>query len=123
MKTTVAKTQIKELIEASPVALSPNEIKKILKKVCNKVTVYRILGRLVEEKIIHKVMTPEGGVKYAASATCCENYKPNHVHFSCKKCNRITCLSHLEAACKLHNAYKVEEIYCTIVGICPRCEK
>ncbi|WP_338812121.1 transcriptional repressor [Bernardetia sp. Wsw4-3y2] len=123
MKNTVAKTQIKELIESSSVALSPNEIKKIVKKVCSKVTVYRILDRLVDEEFIHKVMTPEGGVKYAATSKYCENYKPNHVHFSCKKCNRITCLKHIEATCKLHKAYEVEEVYCTIVGVCPRCKK
>lgn len=121
MKTTVATTQIKELIDSSHIALSANEIQNILKKVCSRVTVYRILDRLVEEKMIHKIMTPEGGLKYAASAHCCENYKPNHVHFSCRKCNQVTCLTHIEAVCKLHKSYKVEEIYCTIVGICPRC--
>ncbi len=123
MKTTIAKTQIKELIESSFVALSPNEIKKVLKKTCNKVTVYRVLDRLIEEKIIHKVMTPEGGVKYAAFNSCCENHKPNHIHFSCKSCNQITCLPHIEATCKLHKEYIVEEIYCTVVGVCSRCEK
>lgn len=123
MKTKTAKTEIEELILTSPTALSPAEIKKATKGLCNRVTIYRILDRLVKEESIHKVILPDGGIKYAACQYPCKKYKPNHAHFSCTKCKAVTCLEHIEPLFKLHKTYSVQEIHCTIVGICARCSK
>ena len=56
MRNTTAKSEIQELILSSSVALSHTEIKEVTKGLCDRVTIYRVLERLVEEGIIHKII-------------------------------------------------------------------
>lgn len=60
-RNTTAKTEILDLISQSEVALSHSEIQS-LDGLCDRVTIYRVLDRLVEEDLVHKVVNTDGGV-------------------------------------------------------------
>jgi len=123
-RNTTAKSAILELIKNSDVALSHIEIQKLIGDLCDRVTIYRVLNRLVKEDVIHKIATPDGTVKYAP----CHHHhldnqihSHNHVHFSCEKCLSVTCLDSVEPSFKIPDNYVVKEVNFTLSGLCPKC--
>lgn len=120
-RNTAAKTEILSLIEKSNVALSHSEIQSSLDGLCDRVTIYRVLDRLVEEDLVHKVINTDGGVKYASCHSCETTYNHNHIHFSCQKCKSVTCLENIEPSFKLPKKYKVSEVNFTVSGLCQEC--
>lgn len=123
-RNTASKTAILELITNSDVALSQIEIQKTLNGLCDRVTIYRVLDRLVNEDSIHKISTPDGTVKYASCNHNHENHSHSHhhhVHFNCEKCLAVTCLDNVEPVFEVPENYKVKEMNFTLTGICPNC--
>lgn len=121
-RNTIAKTEIFNLISRSEVALSHSEIQKSLDGLCDRVTIYRVLERLVEEGLIHKVATIEGVVKYAECHTCStEEHHHNHIHFSCEQCHTVTCIENVEPVFQIPEKYKVRNVNFTLSGVCPEC--
>jgi Fur family ferric uptake transcriptional regulator len=120
-RNTKAKNEIQELIITSSVALSSSEIQKSLNNMCDRVTTYRVLERLLEEGIIHKIVNVDGVIKFASCDSCTSGHSHDHVHFSCKKCKAVTCLENVEPSFKLPKNYKVSEINFTVSGLCPEC--
>ncbi len=121
-RNTTAKKAVLELIMHSDVALSHSEIQKLTGDLCDRVTIYRILDRLVNEDVIHKIATPDGIVKYAS---CHHNHDKhhshNHVHFSCEKCLSVTCLDSVEPSFIMPENYLVKQINFSLSGLCPNC--
>ncbi len=117
-RTTTAKTEIQDLIFSSSVALSHSEIQKSLEGLCDRVTIYRVLERLMEEGVIHKIVNVDGIVKYAGCHSCSEKHTHNHIHFSCQKCKSVTCLENVEPSYKMPKNYKVSEMNFTLSGLC-----
>ncbi|HWB62045.1 MAG TPA: transcriptional repressor [Chitinophagales bacterium] len=120
-RNTAAKTEVMDLINQSDVALSHSEIQSSLDGLCDRVTIYRILDRLVEEDFIHRVIDIDGGVKYASCHSCQTSHHHNHIHFSCKKCKSVTCIEDVQPSFKLPKQYKVSEVNFTVSGLCPQC--
>lgn len=121
-RNTVAKNEILNLISHSSVALSHAEIQLALDGLCDRVTTYRVLDRLVEEGLTHKVVNVDGVIKYAACHSCAEtHHSHNHVHFSCQKCKAVTCIEDVKPSFKLPKKYKVSEVNITVSGLCPQC--
>jgi Fur family ferric uptake transcriptional regulator len=120
-RNTTAKTEIQELFITSNVALSHSDIQKSLDGICDRVTIYRVLERLLEEGFIHKIVNIDGVVKYAGCHSCSSKHNHNHIHFSCQKCKSVTCLENVEPTYKLPKNYKVSEMNFTLSGICPQC--
>lgn len=122
-RNTTAKSAVLELIKNSQVALSHSEIQKLSGDLCDRVTIYRILDRLVTEDVIHKIATPDGTVKYASCHHNHDNHQHthNHVHFSCEKCLSVTCLDSVEPSYKIPDNYLVKEVNFTLSGLCPSC--
>lgn len=121
VRNTIAKTEIQELLVSSSVALSHSEIQELLKGLCNRVTIYRVLERLLEEGIIHRIVNVDGVVKYAGCHSCAIQHNHNHIHFSCQKCKSVTCLERVEPSYCLPPDYKVTEMNFTLSGLCPQC--
>ena len=55
-RNTTAKTAVLEIFGKSKTALSHTEIYKQIENLCDRVTVYRILDRLVNDDIVHKIV-------------------------------------------------------------------
>jgi Fur family transcriptional regulator, ferric uptake regulator len=121
MRNTAAKIEIQGLILNSSVALSHHEIQEKTKGLCDRVTIYRVLDRLVDDGIIHKIVNMDGVAKYAACHACSEKHKHNHVHFSCHKCKTVTCLENVVPSFNLPSNYTVSEINFTVSGVCAAC--
>lgn len=123
-RNTTAKTAILDLISQSEEALSHAEIQATLDGLCDRVTIYRVLDRLITENQIHKVVNIDGGVKYAFCAGCTSTshrHVHNHIHFSCQECKSVTCVEDIEPSFKLPENYIVNEVNFTVSGICPEC--
>lgn len=122
-RNTVAKTAILDVLKNAEVALSHSEIQTLSDNICDRVTIYRILDRLVTDDLVHKIVNLDGTIKYAT----CHHKKDhavhthNHIHFSCLKCNLLTCLDNVEPTFILPTNYQIKEVNFTISGFCPSC--
>lgn len=122
-RNTIAKTEIKKLISNSAVALSHAEIQHELNDLCDRVTIYRVLDRLVDEGTVHRIVNVDGVIKYAKCHDCETQHHHNHLHFSCEKCKSVTCLEDVVPSFKLPNKYQVREVNFTLSGLCPKCSE
>jgi Fur family ferric uptake transcriptional regulator len=120
-RNTIAKTEIQKLILSSSVALSHSEIQKSLEGLCDRVTIYRVLERLLNEGVVHKIVNVDGVVKYAGCHSCFVKHTHNHIHFSCQKCKSVTCLEDVKPSYELPKNYEVTEMNFTLAGLCPQC--
>jgi len=120
---TVAKTTILALLQNSEKALSHSDIQDEVGDLCNRVTIYRVLDRLVEAGEAHKIVNIDGVIQYAACHSCEEeaHHTHRHIHFSCTVCNEVTCLEGIEPAFKMPPNYQVKDVHFTLSGICPNC--
>ncbi len=121
IRNTSAKIEIQELIANSPIALSHSEIQSSIDGLCDRVTIYRVLERLTDEGLVHKIVNIDGVIKYASCHGCTEKHSHNHIHFSCQKCKSVTCLEDVKPIFNLPQTYKVSEMNFTISGLCPEC--
>ncbi|NDF60867.1 MAG: Fur family transcriptional regulator [Crocinitomicaceae bacterium] len=126
-RNTTAKQAILELISTADQALSHIEIQQKLNNLCDRVTIYRVLSRLVEEQKIHKIINTDGVVNYAACHSCShqehQQESHNHIHFSCTVCKSVTCLEGIVPTFQLPVDYELQEINFTVAGICPKCKR
>jgi Fur family ferric uptake transcriptional regulator len=122
-RNTTAKTTILEIIKQSDVALSHTEIQNLSNNICDRVTIYRVLDRLMAEDVIHKIVNLDGTIKYASCHHAHNEvaHTHNHIHFSCEKCLDVTCLDHVEPTFILPPNYLFKKVNFTISGLCPKC--
>lgn len=111
-----------QIIRDSKHALSQMEVHKKLGSICDRVTVYRVLGRLLEDGHVHRVVDTDGVVKYAACHTCQEKHNHHHVHFSCKQCKELSCLESKVIQVELAENYSIDDFQVLVTGICPACQ-
>ncbi len=127
VKKTAAKTAIFEFVNQSAQAVSHADIQQGLGDVCDRVTIYRVLERLVNENLIHKIVNVDGVLKYASCEICATEHthvhvhRHDHIHFSCQKCKSVTCLEDVHPTYQLPKKYKVMEVNFTVSGLCPKC--
>lgn len=113
---------IQEVISNANGAVSHAEIQEELDSKCNRVTVYRVLDRLIEEGTIHKIIDVDGVSKFALCSDCKkEHHNHEHIHFSCTKCHVVTCLDDVHLHFELPASYKVETMNFTLSGVCAKC--
>lgn len=123
-RNTVARSAILELINDSNVALSQPAIQHKLNGLCDRVTIYRVLDRLLDDGLIHKIVNVNGVVNYAACSSCNHDHEHDHehIHFSCRICGELTCLDQVIPSFALPNGFRAEETFFTISGICGNCQ-
>lgn len=118
------KETIQNLIQKSESALSHNELLTALGNTMNRVTIYRVLDRLVVDGTVHKIIDIDGVSKFASCDVCDhhQHHHHDHVHFSCVKCLAVTCLEDVTPTFTLPKDYVIEEVNFTLSGICPGCK-
>lgn len=122
MRNTAAKKKILNLLNTSEVALSHADVQALLpKNFCDRVTIYRVLDRLVEEGFAHKIVNIDGIVCYANCETCASAHAHNHLHFNCENCKSITCLEDIEPTFNLPSNYEIRDVNFLVSGLCPNC--
>src|SRR5690554_1427790 len=106
-RNTAAKTKILNIITDSKTALSHSEIHELLDDFCDRVTIYRVLDRLIAEGFVHKIVNIDGVVKYAACHDCSSaEHHHNHIHFSCEQCRTVTCIEEVESTLNCRKSIK-----------------
>ncbi len=121
IRNTKSKTEILSLINASEVALSHAEIQAALNGLCDRVTIYRVLDRLSEEGVVHKIVNVDGVVKYAMCHNCETKHKHNHVHFSCENCKKVVCIENVVPQIQLPEKFVIHDYNFVVNGICDNC--
>ncbi|VXB46696.1 conserved hypothetical protein [Flavobacterium sp. 9AF] len=122
----LTREKIINLLKEKKTALTHKEFQDFFNNEVDRVTIYRALDFLVEEGKLHKVVNLEGGIQYALCQTCThekETHSHNHVHFSCLKCNKTTCLENVTPEIKLPKNFETTDIQILISGICDKCNE
>ncbi len=87
----------------------------------DRVTLYRALDWLVEQRMAHKIKGADRIGRYNAQL----EHKHQHAHFQCNYCSQIYCLEHLQPAFlfNLPDGYQLEAVELTLQGCCPQCRQ
>ena len=109
---------INELIN-SDCALSEHEMKLTLPDLFDRVTFYRSLKTLEEQKVIHKVVLHNNTIKYALNKDW-EGIK-EHPHFHCVKCDEVLCLDEASQQPQVPKGFSVKSTQILLEGTCPSC--
>lgn len=120
-RNTQPKEAVLALLTNTKKAMSQDAIMKQMQVEADRATVYRILNRFCEDKIVHKVVADDGKQYFAVCIKCDEKTIPdNHFHFRCTRCETIECLPSM-VEFSLHKKYKVQRMNCILIGICRDC--
>jgi Fur family transcriptional regulator, ferric uptake regulator len=123
MRNTQAKAKIVEVLSATQVALSHQEIKELVDIACDRVTIYRVLDRLSSEGKVHKVVGTDAVLRFALCKECpTEHHYDKHLHFSCEKCGVVLCLDEDIPNISINKKYKVSGVNIIVRGVCPNCK-
>lgn len=124
LKKTSARIEMLKIFMKYNYALGAKEVILNMKKMHDRVTVYRTLASFEKCGIIHKASEDSSGVKYAlCKHTCSEkSHKDEHVHLICEKCSQTYCLEDVKVPkVKTLEKFLVQKINYTINGICNTC--
>lgn len=121
-KTVCRKCILDKLIESEDTALTENEIKDAFSDLFDRVTFYRSLKTLEENKVIHRVVLNDTTVKYALGNHLV--LSKIHPHFHCTGCDKVICLdsSVMDRNIHLPAGYDVISAQILFEGICPDCK-
>jgi Fur family ferric uptake transcriptional regulator len=127
LEATPNRVRVLEVVGNNSFPLSVGDIYKILERrsKINRVTVYRILDRLVEHGVVERIST--GGRAFYYGLAPNDHHKP-HPHFYCKKCGRMDCLSPESLTVDTDLLWKtypgrIDKVEIRIDGICKNCDK
>lgn len=124
LRITQVRLEILQYFQANKNALSHADLENYFDKKQDRVTIYRTLTSFLEKGLLHKIPDDSGVAKYGL---CHHDDKEHthdddHVHFKCKKCEKIECLHTLEIPkLNLPKKYKMESANLLIEGICSIC--
>lgn len=88
----------------------------------NRVTVYRVLEWLTENKIAHKLSGDDRVWRFSVQD---EGHTGDHPHFVCNACGRVLCLSTPQENPKprLPVGFQPTEVELTVKGLCDACSE
>ena len=119
------RTVVVETLARSRTTLSAPEILDRLpaSRPMNRVTLYRILGLLVNKQVVFRHSAGDRAYRYCLGQRA---EGPSHVHFYCTTCNAMECLSREEAPVDLDRlrrtvGRRVENVELRLDGICAAC--
>lgn len=124
LRITQVRVELLKYFQEQQKALSHADLEVNFHNKFDRVTIYRTLTSFLEKGILHKIPDDSGIAKYAIChhEGIEHNHDDHHVHFKCKKCEKIECLHSLEIP-KLHlpKKYIMENANLLIEGVCAVC--
>jgi Fur family ferric uptake transcriptional regulator len=124
LRVTQVRIEILQFFQSNQKALSHADLENFFKNKLDRVTIYRTLTSFLEKGLLHKIPDDSGVAKYGLCHHDTKEHTHNddHVHFKCKKCEKIECLHTLEIpVLQLPKKYKMENANLLIEGICAVC--
>lgn len=121
-RNTESQEAVLSILTTSRKAMSQHAIESKMDVEADRVTVYRILNRFVEDGIAHKIVADDGKQYFAVCVKCDAKKKlpDNHFHFRCTQCETIQCMPTI-VNFSVPRGYKVEKLNCVLIGICKEC--
>ena len=100
-----------------------NDLRSVLEKRFDIVTIYRILEAFSKKNIIREISSLDG-VKYF-ELSCVHH--PIHPHFICENCHGIYCLGAIDykdslKLSKYAESHNISSISISFTGVCDRCK-
>lgn len=91
LRATPHRCRVLDIIVQSPRPVSAREVQDALgaESGINRVTIYRILDLLVENKVVERISSADRSFRYGLSAHI--HHRP-HAHFYCMNCGNMQCL-------------------------------
>ena len=126
---TLYRSSVLEVLRCHGKALTPQMILAKIRKrhAIDKVTLYRILDLFVAKKLLRRLSSNQGPLRYEI---ICEKHNPLHPHFVCRLCGEMECLHNVDLKnvqgqirSKLINVYEGEEIDIKFEGLCVPCRE
>lgn len=120
---TDSQAAILDILRQEPAALSHDDISTKLETIVNRVTIYRILNRFVEDGLVHRVVADDGRQYFASCEEGCKHdgQAHGHIHFRCVLCDRVECLP-VQIDYQLPEGYRVSNYNIMLSGNCKDCE-
>ena len=121
---TKSQTAVLELLQREPNALSHDGITEKLNKEMDRVTIYRILNRFVEDGLAHRIVADDGRQYFASCKQNCEHDHEahGHLHFRCTVCDQVECVPG-NVEYRLPSGYQVDNSNITLSGSCRACSE
>lgn len=87
----------------------------------NKVTIYRVLDRLLAAGLVHKAFLQERTWHFELAANC--SRQQCHPHFNCTSCGSTHCLTEMspEMAQSPYKGFIIQRQQIQLEGLCPDC--
>lgn len=121
-RNTPTKEAVLNLLSNSNKAWSHDAIQKHLDIEINRATIYRVLNRFCEDKLVHRIVAGDGKQYFAICKTCEKtDTTHDHFHFRCLSCDTIECL-HIPVNYTVPKGYKVQNSNCVLTGTCRECD-
>ena len=124
---TLNRLRVLEIIGEGSHPLSAQEIIEQLNKTrgVNRVTVYRILELLVENKLVERISAGDRSFRYGLAPNA--NHQP-HSHFYCVECGGMECLSPEQVNLDTQSLKRsflglIERVEVRFDGICQDCRR
>lgn len=122
LKRTSCREGILDVLISAIGPLSENEICQSLPGNYDRSTFYRSFIKLVDCKILHKIVVDNQVVKYAISNAI--THQDEHAHFYCHECHTLKCLHEVPLSLTpLPEGFIAEEKEVIIKGICSDCNQ
>ncbi len=127
LEATPNRLRVLEVVGNNSYPLSAGDIFKTLERgsSINRVTVYRILDRLVDQGVVERLSTGGRAAYYGLAPN--EHHQP-HPHFYCKVCGQMDCLNPESLSIETDAIQKtfpgrIDKVEVRMDGICKNCLK
>lgn len=125
LKATNARIEILEYLQKKTKPVDVADIVDFLKTkkiAADQATIYRVLNKFVENKILHRVEFHEGKYRYEMASL------PHHHHAICVKCGVVSDIADcdttgIEKLLKKKLSFEVQSHNLEFFGLCSQCQK
>jgi Fur family transcriptional regulator, ferric uptake regulator len=121
---TQGKSDVLAFLEKSSSALSQNDLQKKFGDKYDRVTLYRILSSFEKDGLVHKSIDLKGIARFAKChhhGQAEHKHHDMHLHFSCQKCKKVTCLDEDALKLNLPKKYTLLQANFMVEGLCNKC--
>lgn len=122
MYSTACRRAVLEVLLGATTALTQDEIADRLGEgSCNRVSIYRTLGTLVEADLVHRAYLDERAQHFELADNCGE--RQCHPHFTCTQCGSTECLTGVDVPMveNPRGGYVITRQQVRLEGVCPGC--
>lgn len=116
---TKARCAVLAALLAADRPLSHHDLERQLEDLCDRVTLYRVLAWLVEEKLAHRVSGENRVWRFNADHS--SDHGHGHAHFHCNGCGAVFCMEAKARVPAVPDGFQLEAAELILRGLCREC--